>query len=84
MASTRARSAYFSELFHQKVGQTFADHVRHLRLERAKHLLSSTTFDLQRIAELPGLSTHQYLIRAFKRWVGPTPAQYRIALGPDS
>jgi AraC-like DNA-binding protein len=68
---------YFSELFHEKVGQTFADYVRHLRLERAKHLLSTTAFDLQRIAELSGLSTRQYLIRAFKRWVGSTPAQYR-------
>ncbi len=68
---------YFSALFHQRVGQTFADHVRHLRLERAKHLLSSTKLDLQRIGELSGLSTRQYLIRAFKRWVGSTPAQYR-------
>jgi len=68
---------YFSSLFHEKVGQTFADHVRHLRLERAKHLLSSTKLDLQRIGELSGLSTRQYLIRAFKRWVGSTPAQYR-------
>jgi len=74
---------YFSELFHEKVGQTFADHVRHLRLERAKHLLSTTAFDLQRIAELSGLSTRQYLIRAFKRWVGPTPAQYRSGSRED-
>ncbi len=68
---------YFSELFHAKVGQKFADHLRQLRLERAKHLLSTTAFDLQRVAELSGLSTRQYLIRAFQRWVGPTPATYR-------
>jgi AraC-like DNA-binding protein len=68
---------YFSELFHQKVGQTFADHVRQLRLERAKYLLSTTDLTLQRVAEVSGLTTRQYLIRAFKHWLGQTPHEYR-------
>jgi AraC-like DNA-binding protein len=74
---------YFSELFRQKMGQTFADHMRHLRLERAKHLLGTTALDLQRVAEISGLSTRQYLIRAFKRWVGSTPGQYRALSRSD-
>lgn len=69
--------SYFSELFHEKQGVTFARYLMRLRVERAKKLLSDTPLHLQRIAELAGFKTRQYLGRVFKSETGETPAAFR-------
>ncbi|HEV8245811.1 MAG TPA: AraC family transcriptional regulator [Polyangiaceae bacterium] len=68
---------YFSELFHRKQGVTFGRYLMRLRVERAKKLLADTPLHLQRIAELAGFRTRQYLGRVFKSETGETPALYR-------
>jgi AraC-like DNA-binding protein len=68
---------YFSELFKQKQRITFERHLMQLRIERAKQLLSGTELNLERIAQLSGLSTRYYLGRTFKRCTGITPMTYR-------
>ncbi len=69
---------YFSALFKQREGMTFERYVRQLRIERAKQLLASTDLDMQRIAQLSGLGTRQYLARMFRRVLGMTPLEYRL------
>jgi len=68
---------YFSELFHQKQGKTFGQYLTDLRVERAKRLLIDSPLSIQRIAELSGFHTRQYLSRVFKSGVGETPMAYR-------
>ncbi|HEV8247874.1 MAG TPA: helix-turn-helix domain-containing protein [Polyangiaceae bacterium] len=68
---------YFSELFHKKMSITFEQHLIWLRVEHARHLLNSTSWDLARIAKLCGCSTREYLGRMFKRCTGETPIAYR-------
>jgi AraC-like DNA-binding protein len=68
---------YFSALFHDEQRVTFAGYLLKLRIERAKQLLAGTQLNLQRIAQLCGLSTRHYLGRVFKRTVNMTPVAYR-------
>ena len=68
---------YFSELFHKKLGVTFAQFVHQLRLQRARHLLTSTSLTVERVAQLSGLGSREYLSRTFKRALGETPLQHR-------
>jgi AraC-like DNA-binding protein len=75
---------YFSALFKQREGMTFERYVRQLRIERAKQLLASTDLDMQRIAQLSGLGTRQYLARMFRRVLGMTPLEFRLRTASKS
>jgi AraC-like DNA-binding protein len=68
---------YFSQLFHEKEGMTFAGYLTHLRIERAQELLIRTPLNLQRVAQLCGFSSADYLSRVFKRATSETPIHYR-------
>jgi len=68
---------YFSELFHEKEGMTFASYVTRLRIDHAQELLIRTPLNLQRVAQLSGFSSADYLSRVFKRTMSETPIQYR-------
>jgi AraC-like DNA-binding protein len=68
---------YLSKVFHEKQGMTFERYVTELRLERARQLLAGTSLKLQRVAQLSGFSTANYLVRVFKRFTGATPAFFR-------
>jgi len=52
-----------------------------VRFDLAKHYLEDTDLRLQQIAYLLGYSEPAPLVRAFRRWAGCTPRQYR-ATGP--
>ncbi|HEV8246026.1 MAG TPA: AraC family transcriptional regulator, partial [Polyangiaceae bacterium] len=68
---------YFSRLFSERENKPFELYVLGLRLERAKHLLSSTDLDIGRVAKLAGFASAQYFCRVFRRDLGRTPRQYR-------
>ena len=68
---------YFSELFHEKEGMTFASYVTRLRIDHAQELLIRTPLNLQRVAQLTGFASADYLSRVFKRTTSETPIQYR-------
>jgi AraC-like DNA-binding protein len=73
---------YFSELFRKQQGVTFERFLTQLRVARARQLLSSTALSetdlsLERIAQLSGFATRQYLGRVFKQETGETPAEFR-------
>jgi AraC-like DNA-binding protein len=73
---------YFSRLFRQRQGMTFARHLARVRLERAKELLSGTELSVTRVAELTGYRFPQYFCRVFVRETGQTPLAYRQRLRP--
>lgn len=54
--------------------QTLIDQVR---LRRAQELLANTTLNLGQVADTLGYADAANFTRAFKRWVGQSPSQYR-------
>ncbi len=68
---------YFSRLFRQDEGVTFAHHVQRLRVQRAKQMLKSNILGVEEIRKLCGFRTRTYFHRVFKAATGMTPAGYR-------
>ena len=50
-----------------------------IRQDLAKQYLKDTDFRLEQIAYLTGYSEPAALVRAFRRWTGTTPMQFRSA-----
>ncbi|MFN2362420.1 MAG: AraC family transcriptional regulator [Marinobacter sp.] len=71
---------------------SFQHLVDQVRLERAGELLEKTTMNLSQIADALGYADAANFTRAFKRWTGQSPSQYRhrestppvTAAGPGS
>jgi AraC-like DNA-binding protein len=68
---------YFSRLFRKTQGTTFERYLMQLRVERAMHLLSNTSLNLERVAKLSGFCTRHHFGAMFKRHSGETPGHYR-------
>jgi AraC-like DNA-binding protein len=68
---------YFSLLFKRREKVTFERYLRNLRVDRAKQLLTTTELDVQRVAQLCGFGTGQYMARVFRRALGVTPSECR-------
>ncbi|MBX3249940.1 MAG: AraC family transcriptional regulator ligand-binding domain-containing protein [Myxococcales bacterium] len=62
-------------------GRTFAALRDALLRERARELLTSSTHNVEEIAELLGYSARSSFERAFSRWFGTTPAAMRAQRG---
>jgi len=58
-------------------GRSFADVVDDALAELARHLLMDPALTIQEIAERLGFSEPSAFHRAFKRWTGLTPGQFR-------
>ena len=67
----------FTEVFVAAMGQSPRDYLKHLRLECAKNLLSTTTTPIARIGLLSGFSDPAYFARIFKENVGVSPRLWR-------
>jgi AraC-like DNA-binding protein len=68
---------HFSMLFRKAQGVTFRRYVMSLRLERAERMLLSTTWSVERVAALSGFPTRSRFHRAFRKYRGVTPGEYR-------
>jgi AraC-like DNA-binding protein len=68
---------YFSKLFKREEGVTFEEHVRQLRVARAKQMLTSTSLSVERVGKLSGFVGRSHFQRVFKEAVGATPLAYR-------
>ncbi|MBK1634797.1 AraC family transcriptional regulator [Rhodovulum adriaticum] len=69
--------------FHRRLsehGMTFQGLTEETRRDLAEGLLRDQTHSLAEIAFLTGFSEQSAFTRAFKRWVGTTPATYRRAI----
>lgn len=68
---------YFSRIFKQEMGRTFTQYLTYMRLEKAKHLLSTTSLPVGEIAHAVGYQGPNYLAEVFKAVEGITPGIYR-------
>lgn len=64
-------------IFRNVIKMSYTDYVRIRRLNKAKELLVSTDMTVTAIGNSLGYINISYFIRAFKEYVGTTPALYR-------
>lgn len=80
-ASGIARELGMSERsFHRKLadlGKTYRSICEATQNEIARGLLADSSYSIAEVAFLTGFSEQSAFTRAFKRWVGDTPASYR-------
>ena len=52
-------------------------HIKHIRIQKAKHLLSTTNLNISEIAEEVGIEDYNYFTKIFKIEENCTPREYR-------
>ena len=66
------------EIAKQLYGCDIAEHIRNLRMEKARHLLlENPDMRVGEIAGLCGYDDYNYFITVFRRVVGVSPLKYR-------
>src|SRR5579862_9013517 len=70
-------SFHFHRVFAGMTGETIADHVRRLRLERAATELKCGPRSVIQIALDAGYESHEAFTRAFKAAYGTAPSRFR-------
>ena len=73
----RASKEQFRRVCIRDLGRSPMQHLTSLRIERARHLLTATDDKVESIARQVGFDDASVFSRAFKRWVGRSPAHYR-------
>jgi AraC-like DNA-binding protein len=71
----------FTEVFAQAMGRTPRDYLRHIRLEHAKMLLTTTDQSIASIAEASGFPEPAYFTRVMRAATGMPPSAYRRGKG---
>ena len=66
-----------SRLFREQLGIGFSEYITARRLDKAKHLLLSTSMRIFDVAQNVGFSDAKYFSRIFKANVGVTPNEFR-------
>ncbi|KGE18800.1 AraC family transcriptional regulator [Paenibacillus wynnii] len=70
-----------SRILRKEIGRTFSQFVNKHRLDRAAHLLRTTSLSIKHIADLTGFQTAQYFTLVFTRGMGISPSQFRKLSG---
>lgn len=70
-------TGHLQRAFKQSAGCTLGEHIRDVRLERARALLSGTSLMIKEIALRLGFSSQYGFTVAFQRGSGETPSAYR-------
>lgn len=73
----RTSKEQFRRVCLRDLGRSPMQHLTSLRIERAQHLLAATDDKVESIAHQLGFENTSVFSRAFKRWVGRSPARYR-------
>jgi YesN/AraC family two-component response regulator len=68
---------YLSDLLSKETGRSAKDHINDFLIEKAKHLLLSSTDSISGIAYSLGFNYPHYFGRIFKKKTGKTPQEYR-------
>lgn len=64
-------------LFKVETGMTPAQHLKSLRMQKAKELLEETFFNVKQIMLWVGVKDQSHFVRDFRELYGHTPAEYR-------
>jgi transcriptional regulator GlxA family with amidase domain len=67
----------FTLIFRDSTGRSPAQHLRHLRLERARLLLETTFLSVKEVRALVGINDASHFTRDFGRAYGASPRMWR-------
>ncbi|KQX51643.1 helix-turn-helix domain-containing protein [Paenibacillus sp. Root444D2] len=70
-------ASHVSRAFKEEFGEKFVDYLVKIRMEQAKKLLQSSRDSVQDIGGMVGYTHAISFIRAFKKYTGVTPGDYR-------
>jgi len=70
-------ASYLSDLLTKETGRSAKDHINDFLVDKAKHLLLSSTDSISGIAYTLGFNYPHYFGRLFKQKTGKTPQEYR-------
>lgn len=70
---------YLNRLFRQVTGESIIKYRNNQRIELAKFLLASSETEISDIAAQAGFGDSYYFVRYFKKTVGCSPTQFRMA-----
>jgi len=75
-------SSYFSSYFRAKVGITFTEWLRQVRVEKAMELMKASDFSISEVAEAVGFGDLRTFERAFKKHTRRTPMEFKKSVAP--
>jgi AraC-like DNA-binding protein len=75
-------TSYFSSYFRAKVGITFTDWLRRVRVKKAMVLLKAKDFSITEVAYEVGFRDLRTFERAFKKYVQKTPREFKKSVLP--
>ena len=73
--------SYFSRYFKEEMGISYIDYVKQIKVERARHLLTTSNMRIYEISSALGYSSVQYFSTLFKSITGVTPQEYKNRKG---
>ena len=76
-------SSYFSSYFHAKVGITFTEWLRQVRVKKAMELMKASDFSISEVAEAVGFKDLRTFERAFKQYTQMTPIEFKKSVAPE-
>lgn len=68
---------YLIHSFKEFTGYSPINYLINVRINEAKHLLSTTDYPISKVAMQVGFSSHSYFCQIFKKETGQSPLQYR-------
>ena len=71
---------YFSAFFHEKTGICFSHWLARLRIEKAKEIIKKKHTTITEIASNVGFQDLRSFERAFKRYTGVTPRDFKRSI----
>ena len=75
-------SSYFSSYFHAKVGISFTEWLRQVRVKKAMELMKARDFSITHIAYEVGFGDLRTFERAFKKHTRTTPREFKRSVAP--
>lgn len=70
-------ASYFSTIFKNYFGKSFSVYLMELRMEEARKFLADGKYKVKDVAAKVGYRDANYFIRAYKKFFGITPEEYR-------
>ncbi|MDD1963863.1 AraC family transcriptional regulator [Pseudomonas putida] len=68
---------HLTRIFKTVAHETLSEFTMRARVEKAAHLISTTSFSILEVSLLVGLDSPSYLARLFKRFLGRSPSEMR-------
>ncbi|MCD1258335.1 AraC family transcriptional regulator [Paenibacillus athensensis] len=81
--SMQMSSTYIGRLFKKHTLKTILNYIIEVRMRKAHEMLLETAYTVNEIAEKTGFSNTSYFHKAFKKWNGVTPLDFRKNARPD-